>query len=124
MNVQISMVISGEKAYMGKVDIDELGKGDLMAVSMDEALEVREMMVPTQEGQIQRMINFTTISPFDKSTHTIIINNPTAFVKIEEGSDSVRAYENFKQQFNKVQIVGPGALNNLSSADFGGKFKP
>lgn len=124
MNIQVSMVISGEKAYIGKVDIDEIA-GGAPAISMTEALEVREMMVPTQDGQIQRMINFTTISPFDKSTHTIIINNPSAFVKVEENSDSVKAYENFKQQFNKVQIVGPGALNNLPpSADFGGKFRP
>ena len=121
MNIQISMIIARDKIYIGKMDVDALGPD---GITLTEALEVREMMVPTEQGQIQRMINFTTISPFDKSTHTVIIPGLVTFVKLEENSDSIKAYEQFKAQFNKVQLVDASALNNLGAAGFGGRFTP
>lgn len=119
----VCIVVSREKMYMGKLDLTE--SNEITGATIEDALEVREMLIPTEQGQIQRMVNFTTASPFDKSTHTIIVKEVTAIIKLDENSESIKAYENFKEQFNKVQRIPAGALNSLGGTpDFGGKFRP
>jgi hypothetical protein len=121
----VCIVVSREKMYMGKLDLDK--SNDSEGAVIEDALEVREMLIPTEQGQIQRMVNFTTCSPFDKSTHTVIVKEITAIIKVEETSESMKAYENFKGQFNLVQRVPAGALGslgNVATPDFGGKFRP
>lgn len=120
----VCIVVSREKMYMGNLIIDVMSESE--GVTIEDALEVREMLIPTDQGQIQRMVNFTTCSPFDKSTHTVVVKEITAIIKVDETSESIKAYENFKGQFSLVQRVPAGALSNLGVPvpDFGGKFRP
>lgn len=115
---KLCVVVSGEKMYVGKVDIEDTTESN---VTMEEALEIRELLVPSDGGQIQRMVNFTTVSPFDKTPHTIIIRKISVFVKIEDGSETESNYNNYighlRQANSRIEIVQPGV-------DFGGKFGP
>lgn len=111
---QIAIVVSEGKLYIGNIDIEE---ATTSAISMEDALEIREMLLPNEQNQIQRMVNYTTVSPFDKNTHSLLITRFSAVVKLDPQSDTVGSYKQFKQQFSLIQPAMPGV-------DFGGKFGP
>jgi hypothetical protein len=112
------IVISREKMYIGK-QVEQIG--DVVSIKLEDALEVRELLVPVSEQHMQRMINFSTLSPFDKTTHSITVLNPTALVELEDGSDTIKAYEAFVEQLrlqNSNIVLAPAGTN------FNGKFGP
>ena len=115
------IIISKEKHFIGEHegDIIDFSK----PVILTNAIEIREMFVPTENGQIHRMVNFVTISPFDKSTHTITIKEVTAVVDLEEGCDTIKNYEGHIAQLRaenaNIQIAPASSI-----ANFSGKFRP
>lgn len=111
------IVISREKMYIGNIE-GTIGADN---INLLDALEIRELLVPVSEQHMQRMINFSTLSPFDKTTHSIKVFNPTATIELDENSDTVKAYEAFVQQLrlqNSNLVVAPAGTN------FSGKFGP
>jgi hypothetical protein len=116
------LVISKEKLFIGEYEGDtEITLSQ--SIKLTNALEIREMFVPTEQGTIHRMVNFVTISPFDKTPHTVTIKEVNAIVVLEEGSDSIRNYEghiaHLRAENANIQIAPPSSL-----ANFSGKFRP
>jgi len=110
------IVISREKLYIGNgVNATE------GSINLTDALEIRELLVPISDQQMQRMINFSTLSPFDKTTHSVEVFNPTAVIQLAENSDTIKAYEAFVQQ---LRLQDSNLVIAPAGADFGGKFGP
>ena len=119
------LTIVKEKMYVGNFDggvdaLDDAITGIKGGIKLTESLEIREMFVPTDGGQIHRMVNFVTISPFDKNPHNLTLKNITGYIVVEANSDTFRGYENFLTHLRaeSANIQLPGSPN------FSGKFGP
>lgn len=116
----LGIVVSGEKLYVGQLTEEDI-ENSSTGILLKEGLEIREILVPTQDGQIQRMVNYTTLSPFDKTTHTILVKNISAVVRLEDNSDTQKSYEGFIAQ---LRMTNSGLVPPSAGAGFGGKFSP
>ena len=130
----LSLVFINDKVFAGYVKMDGDTDYDSGSIVVEEALEVREMMIPTPEGQVQRMVNFATVSPFDHTPVSILLNGVFAVTKFEETSNTQKAYDRYCEQLrqsnSKIQVVPAGAMpkygpqqegNKLFSGQFSGK---
>lgn len=117
----LALVMCKDKLFVGEVESkDEFLQEE---ITLMRAIEIREMMVPVSETQVQRMVNFAPLSPFDKTPHNVIIKDPTAVVEIEENSDTEKNYNSFLEQLraaNSGIVMAPAG----TGAPIGGKFTP
>jgi hypothetical protein len=120
----LSLVFVRDKCFAGTITKQEDGQVELKA-----ALEVRELMMPNEQGQVQRMVNFATVSPFDHEPVDISLADVYAIMNCDDTTNTQKAYDRYCEQLrqatSKIQVVPAGALpkqSNESGKIFGGQF--
>lgn len=114
----LGAVLVGERLFVGELE-DLENKQD--SITLVNALELRDMLIPTQGGQMQRMVQFTQVLPFDKTSHQMLIAKYNGVVKIEPDSETQKHYDATIMQLRTENI---GIEIAPAGAGFGGKLTP